>query len=240
MAILDRLSLLLRANVHAAVDRAEDPEKTLDQLIRDAEAGRQAGQLQLVEVVTQRNRIAAEAAHEEKLARKALAQAETAVRNGNDELAREALRRRHDAVEAAALYSQQAEAQQLMVDRLKTQLGQVDTKLRRMRQERTSLVARKRAADAQTAVATAALKMGDVTVEGELTRMGRRVRQSEAIAAASLEMYSDSLSGRLDAFEDERIEAQLMALKGHATSEIDLLSDPLLIALEESGEQHSR
>jgi phage shock protein A len=109
-----------------------------------------------------------------------------------------------------------------------------------MRQERTSLVARKRAADAQTAVATVALKMGEVSVEGELTRMGRRVRQSEAIAAASLEMYSDSLSGRLDAFEDERVEAQLMALKGHATSEIDLLSDPLLIALEESGEQHSR
>lgn len=240
MAILDRLSLLLRANVHAAVDRAEDPEKMLDQLIRDAEAGRQAGQRQLVEVVTQRNRIAAEAAHEEKLARKALAQAETAVRNGNDELAREALRRRHDAVEAAALYSQQAEAQQLMVDRLKTQLGQVDTKLRRMRQERTSLVARKRAADAQTAVATVALKMGEVSVEGELTRMGRRVRQSEAIAAASLEMYSDSLSGRLDAFEDERVEAQLMALKGNVALEIDLLSDPLLIALEESGEQHSR
>ena len=43
MAILDRLSLLLRANVHAAIDKAEDPEKLLEQLIRDADAGRQAG-----------------------------------------------------------------------------------------------------------------------------------------------------------------------------------------------------
>jgi phage shock protein A len=237
MAILDRLSLLLRANVHAAVDRAEDPEKMLDQLIRDAEAGRQAGQQQLVEVVTQRNRIAAEAAHEERLARKSLAQAETAVRNGNDDLAREALRRRHDAVEAAGLYSQQAEAQQLMVDRLKTQLGQIDTKLRRMRQERTSLSARKRAADAQTAVATAALKIGDGSVDGELARMGRRVRHSEAVAAASLELYSDTMSGRLDAFEDERVEAQLLALKGNIAPEIDLLSDPLLVAIEESNER---
>lgn len=236
MAILDRLSFLLRANVHAAVDRAEDPEKVFDQLIRDAEAGRQAGQQQLVEIVTQRNRIAAEAALEEKIARKALAQAETAVRNGNDELAREALRRRHDAIEAAGLYSQQAEAQQLMVDRLRTQLGQIDTKLRRMRQERTSLVARQRAAEAQTAMATAAIKIGEVNVEGELARMGRRVRQSEATAAASLEVYSDTLSGRLDAFEDERVEAQLLALKGKRVPDIELLGDPLLIALEESGE----
>ncbi len=240
MAILDRLSLLLRANVHAAVDRAEDPEKMLDQLIRDADAGRQAGQKQLIEVVSQRNRIAAEAAHEERLARKAMAQAETAVRNGNDDLAREALRRRHDAIEAAALYSQQAEAQQLMVDRLKTQLGQIDTKLRRMRQERTSLVARKRAADAQAAVASAALQLGDVNMEGELARMGRRVRHSEAVAAASLELYSDTLSGRLDAFEDERVEAQLLALKGRTAPDIDVLGDPLLIALEESGDHQRR
>jgi phage shock protein A len=235
MAILDRLSLLLRANVHAAVDRAEDPEKLLDQLIRDADAGRQAGQKQLIEVVAQRNRIAAEAAHEEKVARKAMAQAETAVRNGNDDLAREALRRRHDAIEASALYSQQAEAQQLMVDRLKTQLGQIDTKLRRMRQERTSLIARKRAAEAQSAVASAALQLGEVAMESEFARMGRRVRHSEAVAAASLELYSDTLSGRLDAFEDERVEAQLLVLKGRTAPEIDVLGDPLLIALEDSG-----
>ncbi len=237
MAILDRLSLLLRANVHAAIDRAEDPEKVLDQLIRDAEAGRQAGQQQLVEIVTQRNRVAAEAAHEERVARKAMAQAETAVRNGNDELARDALRRRHDAIEAAGLYGQQAEAQQLMVDRLKTQLAQIDTKLRRMRQERTNLVARQRAAEAQSAVATAAFKISEVNVDGELARMGRRVRQSEAIASASLEVYSDTLSGRLDAFEDERVEAQLLALKGKTVAGIDLLGDPLLLALDESGEQ---
>jgi phage shock protein A len=127
-----------------------------------------------------------------------------------------------------------------MVDRLKTQLGQIDTKLRRMRQERTSLIARKRAAEAQSAVASAALQLGDVNVEGEFARMGRRVRHSEAVAAASVELYSDTLSGRLDAFEDERVEAQLLALKGRTSPGIDVLSDPLLIALEESGDHQRR
>lgn len=232
MAILDRLSMLLRANVHAAIDKAEDPETMLDQLIRDAESGRQAGQQQLVTVVTERNRLAAEAAHEEKLARKAMSQAETAVRNGNDVLAREALRRRHDAVEAASLYTQQAEAQQLMVERLKTQLAQIDTKLRRMRQERNSLVARKRVADAQIVVANAAQQFGGAELSGELARMDRQVRHSEAVAMASLEMYADTLAGQLDALEDEQVEAQLLAIKERSGHFSTLLADPLLVALQ--------
>lgn len=240
MAILDRLSMLLRANVHAAIDKAEDPEKMLDQLVRDAEAGRQAGHEQLIVVVSERNRIAAEATHEEKVARKAMAQAETAVRTGNDDLAREALRRRHDAIEAAALYTQQAEAQQQMAERLKTQLSQIDTKLRRMRQERNSLVARKRAADAQIVVASAAQRVGAVDIDGELARMNRKVRHTEALAAATVEIYADSLAGRLDAFEDEQVEAQLLAIKEQTNRDPIQLADPLLVALEARREGESR
>ena len=232
MAILDRLSLLLRANVHAAIDRAEDPATMLEQLIRDAEAGRQAGQQQLLAVIAERNRLAGEAAHEEKIARKSMTQAESSVRNGHDEMAREALRRRHDAIEAASLYTQQAEAQQLMVERLKTQLAQMDTKLRRMRQERTTLVARKRAADAQMAMASAAQQIAQVDGTGELARMNRSVRHSEAVALAAIEMYADTLEGRLDALEDEQVEAQLLAIKEQVSPISAQLSDPLLIALD--------
>ena len=35
MGILDRVSTILRANINALLDQAEDPEKALDQLIRD-------------------------------------------------------------------------------------------------------------------------------------------------------------------------------------------------------------
>ena len=144
MQIFDRLSLLLRANVNAAIDKAEDPATVLDQLIRDAESVRRAAEQQLLVAIAERNRIGAEAAHEENQAQRAMAIAESAVRNGEDERARGAFRRRNDAVDAANLFAQQANAQQLMVDRLKEQMGQVDSKLRHMRQERDSLVGRKR------------------------------------------------------------------------------------------------
>jgi phage shock protein A len=213
MGIFDRLSRLLRANVHAAIDNAENPEKLLDQLIREAESAREAGQQQLVSVMAERNRIAAEAANEEKLARKAMSQAEAAARKDLDDLAREALRRRHDAQEAAEVYSQQAEAQQMMVERLKSQLAHLDTKIRRMRQERDSLVARIRAADAQKTFADAARQVSIQSVDSEFSRQARRIRREESIAEASAELYADSLEGGLDALEDEQIEAQLVSLK---------------------------
>jgi len=213
MGIFDRLSRLLRANVHHQIDKAEDPEKMFDQLIREAESAREAGHQQLVAVMAERNRIAAEAASEEKIAQKSYRQAESAAKKGMDDLAREALRRRHDAIEAAEVYSQQSEAQQLMVERLKNQLSHLDVKIRRMRQERESLVARKRIADAQKTFADAARQVSIESIEGEFGRQARRIRQEESIAAATIELYADSLEGSLDALEDEQIEAQLVSLK---------------------------
>jgi phage shock protein A len=237
MGILDRLSRLLRANVHAAIDKAEDPEKMIDQLIRDAESGREEGQKKLVLVMAERNRIAAEAANEEKIARKAMSQAEAAAKKGNDDLAREALRRRRDAVDAAEVYAQQAEAQQLMVERLKTQLSHVDTKLRRMRQERDSLVARKRIADAQQTFADAAKQISHQGIDSEYARMARRIRQDESIAEASMELYTDSLGGRLDALEDEQIEAQLATIKERLDDEPDLLPGPNVTPIDAYAER---
>ncbi len=215
MGIFDRLSRLLRANVHAALDGAEDPEKMIDLLIRDAESGRVAGRQQLVAVIAERNRISAEADSEEKVAVKAQRQAEAAARKGDDELAREALRRRKDALEAAEIFSQQAESQQIMVERLKSQLSLVDDKMRRMYQERDRLVAQKRIADAQVVLAETAGKISISSIDSEFGRMTRKVREEEARAQASIEVHleMDSLEGRLDALEDEGIEEELRALK---------------------------
>lgn len=229
MGIFDRLSRLLRANVHAAIDKAEDPEKMFDQILREAESARQAGQEQLVLVMAERNRIAAEAASEEKVARKTLVQAEAAARRGQDDLAREALRRRRDAVEAAEMYSQQAEAQQVMVERLKSQLGHVDAKIRRMRQDRDMLVARKRFAEAQTTIASASRQASLESIGSEFDRQARRILREESIAEASMEVYSDSLDGRLDALEDEEIESQLLSLKERVVEDFALADGELSV-----------
>jgi len=240
MQIFDRLSLLLRANVNAAIDAAEDPEKVLDQLIRDAQSVRKAAEQQLLAAISERNRIGGEAAFEETQASKAMATAESAVRRGDDDRARAALRRRNDAVDAANLFSQQGEALQLMVERLKVQLGQVDSKLRHMQQERDSLVARKRIADAQVAVTTSMQKIGGTAIDQEFTRLGRSVRVSEAKAAALAELSSYALDGRLDPDEDEQVEAQLHSLQQSMRRLPMLARDPILDVIAEAGTEDHR
>lgn len=240
MQIFDRLSLLLRANVNAAIDAAEDPEKVLDQLIRDAESVRKAAEQQLLVAIAERNRIGAEAAYEETQAQRASALAEAAVRKGDDDRARAALRRRHDAVDAANLFSQQVESQQLMVDRLKAQLSQVDSKLRHMRQERDSLVARKRLADAQLAMTASMQQIRGTSIDTELVRLGRAVRVTEARAAAAAELSAYSLDGRLDPDDDEQVEAQLRSIKEHMGQLPMLARDPILDALDEDGDEDHR
>ena len=240
MQIFDRLSLLLRANVNAAIDAAEDPEKVLDQLIRDAESVRKEAEQQLLVAISERNRIGAEARYEELQASKASRMAEAAVRRGDDDRARTALRRRHDAVDAANLFTQQLEAHQLMVERLKAQLGQVDSKLRHMRQERDSLVARKRLADAQLAMTTSIMRIGGAGIENEVTRLGRIVRVSEAKAAAAAEMSSYALDGRLDPGDDEQVEAQLRSIKERMGQLPMLARDPILDALSDDGDEDHR
>ena len=62
--------------------------------------------------------------------------------------------------------------------------------------------------------------------------MSRNVRHSEAVALAAIEMYADTMEGRLDALEDEQVEAQLLAIKEQSGTISAQLSDPLLIALD--------
>jgi hypothetical protein len=70
--------------------------------------------------------------------------------------------------------------------------------------------------------------------------MDRRVRQSEAVAAASVEVYADSLEGRLDALEDEQVEAQLVSMKERAAGIATLAPDPRLTAIEAEVEDDNR
>ena len=63
------------------------------------------------------------------------------------------------------------------------------------------------------------------SMEGEFSRQARRIRQEESIAAATIELYADSLEGSLDALGDEQIEAELVSLKLQVGSGGEALPD---------------
>jgi phage shock protein A len=215
MALLERVSTLLRANLNDLIDKAEDPEKLLKQLVLDMEN-------QLMQVKTQ---VAIALADEHLLEKKRKEhedgeaewkrKAELAVRKGDDGLARAALERSLSAKGMSAGFAQQLEDQKTEVETLKTALRNLDQKLAETRSRCELMIAESRRARvvgrAQKAREVIARKEGDVSI----TRMKNRIAGSEAHNAASRElMDGDGVEEKFARLErEEQIDALLRNLK---------------------------
>lgn len=101
MGIFDRMSRLIRANINDMIDRAEDPEKMIDQILRDMESNIRTARSQVAAMIAQEKELEADLNETKQLAAEWGAKAKRAVDAGKDDLAREALRRRRDNEENA-------------------------------------------------------------------------------------------------------------------------------------------
>jgi phage shock protein A len=212
--IMDRLSRLIRANVNDLIDNAEDPEKMIDQILRDMQESTSMARAQVAAMIAQEKELELDAAETKKLAEEWGRKAERAVTAGNDDLAREALRRKRDNEENSAIYSEQLGVQKQAVAKLKDQLRQLEAKYQTTLGARDTLVARQRRARAQRQVAEAIVVFTPLDPSSELDRMERKIRSEEAHAMAALEVGEDSFDAQFQALEGESdVEDELDALK---------------------------
>lgn len=216
MGIFDRISRLVRANVNDALDNAEDPEKMLDQLIRDMSEEIRQARGQVAAMIAQEKELAADKAEADRNSSEWARRAQLAVNQGKDDLAREALRRKRDSDENARIYEEQLTAQQHTVSRLKNQLQELQNKLDQMESKRDALVARSRRAKAQQQVSETMGNLPSSGASSEFERFERRIRTTEARAAASAELAdldNDDDFAALD--RDLGVEDELAALKAN-------------------------
>src|SRR5919199_404000 len=188
MGILDRVSRLLRANVNDALDNAEDPEKMLEQLIRDMSEEIRQARGQVAAMIAQEKELAADKSDADRQSAEWQRRAELAVAQGKDDLAREALRRKRDSDENGRIYGEQLAAQQQTVSRLKNQLQELENKYDQMESKRDALIARSRRAKAQQQVSETMGNLPASSASAEFERFERRIRTTEAKAAASEEL----------------------------------------------------
>jgi len=219
MAILDRLSRLIRANINDLIDQAEDPEKMIDQILRDMQTNITTARAQVASMIAQEKELEADLQESEQLVNEWNAKAKRAVEAGKDDLAREALRRKHDAAANLEIYREQYTTQQHTVEKLKQQLQLLESKYQSTLSQRDSLIARQRRAKAQQAVAERVTTLSPLDASSELERMERKIRSNEARAAATIEMEDTSLDSQFRELDyDLEIEKELEALKGGSDS----------------------
>jgi len=213
VGILDRLSRLVRANVNDMIDSAEDPEKMLNQILRDMESAIPQARGQVQEMIAQEKLMEADRDQAQKLALEWGNKAHRAVAAGKDDLAREALRRKRDNEQNAQLYTEQLATQEQVVVKLKDQLRQLDAKYQATLSKRDTLLARARAAKATEQVARTLTTFSPTDPSADLERMERKIRSREAKAAAMVEMGSETLDAQFMELDDPDIEAELALLK---------------------------
>jgi phage shock protein A len=230
--IIGRISQLARANINALLDRAEDPEKMLDQLIRDytnsiAEAEEAVAQtianVRMAENDLQTDREAV--AEWGRKAAAAAAKAEQLRGSGDpdgafrfDDLARVALGRQiqheDDIKNAEPAIAQQNQT----VEQLKDGLAMMKTKLEDLKSRRSTLLARARSVAAQEAVQGAMSSIDVMDPSSDIARWEDQIRRQEAVVQGRAEARSTSLEDRFAELEDHsanaEIEARLQQLKG--------------------------
>lgn len=228
--ILGRISQLAKANINALLDRAEDPEKMLDQLVRDytnaiadaeeavaqtianvrmAEADHRAD----VEAATEWGRKAAAASTKADQMRAA---GDTAGADKFDNLAKVALGRQISSENEAKAAEPQIASQNATVEQLKSGLTTMKTKLEELKGRRSTLVARARAAEAQGKVQDALGSLDVMDPSSDLARFEDEIRKEEALVQGRAEARATSLEDQfaeLDNTDDAEVEARLAALK---------------------------
>jgi phage shock protein A len=230
--ILGRVAQLAKANINSLLDQAEDPQKMLDQLIRDytgniAEAEEAVaatiGNLRLMEQDHQEDVAAAKEWGEKALAASRKADAlraggQTADADRFDNLAKVALGRQLQSEKEARTAEPTIASQTEVVEKLKSGLVQMKSKLSELQAKRDELVARAASAQAQNRMMDAVKDIDVLDPTSELSRFEDKVRREEARAMGKQELAASSLDAQfeqLDALGDSaEIEARLAALKG--------------------------
>lgn len=224
MGIMDRLSRLVRANVNDMLDRAEDPELMLDQILRDMESNIQLARGQVASMIAQEKELQADLKEVHELSGEWQTKATRAVEAGKDDLAREALRRKKDNDESATIYTQQLASQSQTLERMKSQLTALESKYQSTLSHRDALIARQRRAKSQQTVADTVSSFSPMDPTAELDRIERKIRGSEARAEASIEMQDTSLDAQFAELEyDADVESELEALKASVAPSPDAL-----------------
>lgn len=219
MGILDRMTRLLRANINDMIDRSEDPQKMLDQLIREMNDQIHMARGQVASMIAQEKELQMDYDQAARLSSDWDRKAELAVTQSKDDLAREALRRKRDNAEHAQTYAANLQSQKEMVTKLKGQLQQLEAKYESARANRDVLIARQKRAEAVHKVSATMSGIKSLDAGEELDRMERRIRSNEARALAEQSMAEDSMSAQFAALDggDLEVEDDLARLKARVS-----------------------
>ena len=198
MGIFSRIGTLFKSNVNEIISKAEDPAKMLNQVVLDMQNQLVEAKKQVAVSIADQKRLEKQRDEQADLAQEWERKAMLAVRAGDENLAREALKRKAEHGAQFAEFGKQAQLQKDSVDKLKDQLRTLNDKIEEAKRKKNILIARQKRAEAQKTIQDTMSGLSDTGAFDTFDRMSQKVDQIEAEAAASAELGSELTGDTLD------------------------------------------
>lgn len=221
MGIFQKFSTLLKSNINDLIARAENPEKMLNQIILDMRDQLAKAKREVAAAIADERKLRAQLDDEIKQTRDWEHRAMLAVKEGRDDLAKQALIRQQEHAQRAAAIDQTWSAQAQETEKLKGSLRQLNDKIEEAKRKRNLLIAKQKRAQAQKRIHETMSGLSDTSAFEAFNRMAEKIEESERQSLAQAEV-TEALSGdtleqdflRLEAGGGETdVDDKLLALK---------------------------
>jgi len=214
-SLLKRIRDLVSANINAMLDAAEDPEKMVNEFLRQMQDELYEAKTTVASAMADEDKLNRMWASNQALAEEWQKKAEAALQAAKEDLAKQALMRRRAYQELAENYRQQFEGQSQQVEELQDALAKLESKIAEARSRKEIIIAKKHQAETQEAIVRTVRTIGDSgrALEG-LSGLEERVDDRLAKAKAMAKLEGQALETRLTDVELEAAaEADLLELK---------------------------
>jgi phage shock protein A len=230
MGIFTKLSTVIKSNINDLISRAENPEKMLNQIILDMRDQLAKAKREVAAAIADERKLKSQLEGEIKQARDWQHRAMLAVKEGRDDLAKQALLRQKEHTERVQVLKSTWEAHSSETEKLKGSLRQLNDKIEEAKRKRNLLVAKQKRAQAQRRIHETMSGLSDTSAFEAFNRMADKIEDEERKTLAHAEV-TEAITG--DTLESDflklesgggsaGVDDQLLALK----AEMGLIAPP--------------
>ena len=198
MSIFAKLSTVIKSNINDLISRAENPEKMLNQIILDMRDQLAKAKREVAAAIADERKLRASLDAEVKEVRQWEHRAVLAVKEGRDDLAKQALVRQQEHKERASTLDETWRTQAAETEKLKGSLRQLNEKIEEAKRKRNLLVAKQRRAQAQRRIHETMSGLSNTSAFDAFERMADKVDEQERESLAHQEVNEALGPGTLE------------------------------------------
>jgi len=220
MSLWTRIKRIFSSNLNSVLDSAEDPEKMIDQIVRDMNEQLKSTKKHVASAIANQKKLERDYQNEVAKSENFLQKAKAILNDGdesNDHLAKEALQKKKHHDKIAAQIKGSLDAQTEMVNKLKSNLRKLEAKVKESESKKNLLKAKHATAQTQKQIAEQMGKVDDNSTFEAFDRLESKITGVEDQALAQLELNSEMIDNQLDdVMFDTGVESEFLALKQEA------------------------